>query len=193
MSTPIKNPYLSDELWLDAIRYKPEPEPEVTELDFTNTYMSTVHKPRKLKNLAKQHLAELDFDTLVGTGLSGTIATADVARYLKKNYLIVRKANDGSHSSMPVEGKLGKKWIFLDDLVSSGRTFCRVWDTVHKISADRNFKSEYAGMFLYNDESFIDPHEYNSTHRWLTRNSEYYMGELWNETQDSAYKRRYGW
>jgi hypothetical protein len=95
---------------------------------------------------------------------------------------------------LPVEGKLGKKWIFLDDLMGTGRTFCRVWDAVHKIAGDRNFKTEYQGMFLYNDETFYEVNDrYNSTHCWLTNHSQRYNGEYFSEAADRRYNGRYDW
>jgi len=129
------------------------------ELDLRTTYMRGVHDPEHLMALAQKHIKGVDYDTLVGTGLSGTIAVTELARRLGKKYLIVRKPGDGTHSSLPVEGKLGKRWIFVDDLISTGTTATRVSETIEKVTARRGFKTRCVGVFLYadyNDLTFFD-------------------------------------
>ncbi|ASZ75497.1 phosphoribosyl transferase [Mycobacterium phage Kimona] len=158
----------------------PKPE-EKTVLDLTDeTYLRVVHQPDRLKELADQYLAGVEYDTLVGTGLSGTIAVTTLARLLDKNYLVVRKPNDGTHSSQKVEGKLGKKWVFVDDLIATGTTFARVWDAMHLVSEKWNFTSQYVGAFLYSDGGWYDPNfipfKDERTDMWL-RKSEYYNAE----------------
>lgn len=145
-------------------------------LDYTDSYMKEVHEPEQLLALATEHLEGVEFDTLVGTGLSGTIAVTDLARRLGKNYLVVRKANDGSHSSAPVEGKLGKRWLFVDDLVSSGATFGRVWDVLAGLQADRQFTTEFVGVFLYSDSRYFVSPSNERIHSWLKWTSEKYDG-----------------
>src|SRR5699024_2137307 len=118
-------------------------------LDFTQSYMEQVHHPDLLLQMAVEELKGVEFDTLVGTGLSGTIAVVQLARQLGKHYLVVRKPNDGSHSYQDVEGVLGKRWLFVDDLISSGSTLSRVYWTVSKISHYHEFPTEFVGVFLY--------------------------------------------
>ena len=155
---------------------EPRPKPKPTVLDFTDTYMAKVHDPDTLLDLAKRFLGGVKYDTLVGTGLSGTIAVTDLARKLDKKYLVVRKPNDGSHSYLPVEGKLGQRWVFVDDLVGTGTTFARVWDVIDTICEERSFETEFAGTFLYSDCTFYKPKDFH--HCWLNRRSERYQGEL---------------
>lgn len=155
-------------------KYVPE-KPRV--LDLMCGYMEAVHDPKRLLERATELiLDDLEFDTIVGTGLSGTIAATELARKLDKNYLIVRKDNDGSHSSLPVEGRLGKSWLFVDDTTASGRTFCRVWDKVTNISREKSFDTEFVGTFLYADRQFLKPRQCH--HGWLEVQSEIYNGEL---------------
>lgn len=76
---------------------------------------------------AARSLARVDFDTFVATGLSGTCVATLLGHALDKKVLIVRKEDDQStHSSKRYAGNLGKRWVFLDDFVSSGATRRRV-------------------------------------------------------------------
>lgn len=158
-----------------AGKYKPPPPAEPAFLDYTDSYMRKVHKPEVLRDLAEKYLTNVDYDTLVGTGLSGTIAVTDLARWLGKNYLVVRKPNDGSHSRHPVEGKLGKRWIFVDDLVQTGQTLARVYDVIETLRKNRGFSSEFVGSFLYADGCFYKPTQAGH-HKWL-RFAENYDGQ----------------
>jgi hypoxanthine phosphoribosyltransferase len=87
-----------------------------------DSYFSIIwQNPDKLLNAAEQELSRIDYDTMVGTGLSGSLVIPMLARHLGKYWAIVRK-NEPSHSSNPIEGRIGRKWIFVDDFVSSGKT-----------------------------------------------------------------------
>lgn len=129
-----------------------------TTLDVSTSYMSRAHNPRDVidtfRLLRKHHSNRLQFDTLVGTGLSGAIIVPPLARALRKNYLIVRKSDDGSHSEYPAEGVLGKRWVFVDDLIASGATLRRVIDVVQGLPSQvhkSDFSTELVAAFLYND------------------------------------------
>lgn len=109
---------------------------------------------------AKTILEPIEFDTVVGTGLSGSLFGLTLAHTMDKNLLIIRKPGAKSHSHRRAEGTLGKRWIFVDDLVDTGETLCRVKGEVLKfrrLDIPRNeprFKSEYVGRYLYNDMRF---------------------------------------
>lgn len=75
----------------------------------------------------------IEFDTIVGRGSSGMLIVPVVARILGKRWFIVRKDAEvrSSHdSSCKWMGDLGKRWVFLDDFCSSGKTFRKVRDGV---------------------------------------------------------------
>lgn len=111
-------------------------------------YLTRAHDLPELIAKAKERLAGIDFDTFVGTGLSGTIAAPVLAYALNKKFLIVRKASDAelqNHSGHSSEGHLGARWVFVDDLISSGDTFRRVADVVGATDPD----TRYAGIYLY--------------------------------------------
>ncbi|QFG10438.1 phosphoribosyl transferase [Mycobacterium phage Anthony] len=146
-------------------------------LDFTDTYLRMVADPDLLEQTARLRIpADLEYDTLVGTGLSGTIAVTELARRLGKKYLIVRKPNDGSHSYLKVFGTLGRRWMFVDDLVGSGKTMSRCFDMVNNVS--NRFSTEFVGTFLYSDNAFF-PAQARVHHSWLNL-SQTYQGQYAN-------------
>lgn len=70
--------------------------------------------------------AGVKYDTIVGRGSSGMLIVPVLARILRKKFLVVRKDEEvaSSHSTgSRVLGDLGKRWIFVDDFCSSGKTF----------------------------------------------------------------------
>ena len=98
---------------------------------------------------AERILADYDYDTLVGTGFSGALVVPALALRLGKQFVLVRKENDGSHHSGRMIGQLGKRWVFLDDFVSSGTTRKRVRRAVHLSCEERGWKTEHVGDYLY--------------------------------------------
>jgi orotate phosphoribosyltransferase-like protein len=89
------------------------------------------------------------YDTLVGTGLSGALMVPRLAEAINKNWLIVRKPGENSHSSYKVEGTLGKRWLFVDDCVDSGATYRYVCEQVKEICTKKEFRCTNAGIFTY--------------------------------------------
>lgn len=101
--------------------------------------------PAELVYGAMSELRGLQFDTMVGRGLSGSLVVPILARAMNKYFAIVRKTGDGSHSARQIEGKLGKRWIFVDDLICTGDTFKKSIETI-------NATKEHmvcAGIYLY--------------------------------------------
>lgn len=110
-----------------------------------------------------------DFDTLVGTGLSGALVVPTLARNMGKSWAIVRKRNDGSHAQDAgrfdrrplIEGRIGRRWLFVDDQIDSGITLKRVGEAVASFvkwynSQESNwnvnyepFSTQYVGYYLY--------------------------------------------
>ena len=115
-------------------------------------------------------LANVDFDTMVGTGLSGALIVPRLADALDVNWLIIRKPNDSTHASDEAVGWLGKRWLFVDDFMESGATFHRVHKTV-KTLADRSrteyvgdkyrkmppWSTEFVGAYLYGRSQVLSP------------------------------------
>lgn len=141
------------------------------------SYMGHVHQTQKSINAqARAVLGGTEFDTMVGTGLSGALIIPSLARSMRKNWLIIRKKGDSTHSARPAEGHLGERWLFVDDLIDTGATLTRVENAVARLVSDENqrrkrrnqwregkgklepvFASEYVGAYLYEDGVFETP------------------------------------
>lgn len=89
-----------------------------------------------------------DFDTLIGVGVSGAVIVPTLARLLGVKFAIVRKENDGSHGWNKIEGLVGFKWLFVDDLVSSGATVRRV----ERMMRERFPDAVPVGAYLYHSK-----------------------------------------
>jgi orotate phosphoribosyltransferase len=88
---------------------------------FQSEYMWQAHdNPAKILRRARRVLQDVDYDTMIGTGLSGALVVPYLARKLGKSWAIARKDTDNSHASWPIEGAVGERWIFVDDFISSG-------------------------------------------------------------------------
>lgn len=109
----------------------------------------------KVIETAKEHLADVDFDTLVGIGFSGSIVIPALALAMGKKFVLIRKETDDSHHGRGrLLGELGNKWVFVDDFVSSGRTRWRVIHKVEEVDSD----TEYVGQYMYVNHSDRGPH-----------------------------------
>lgn len=92
-------------------------------------------------------LKDVEHDTIVGTGLSGTMVVPMLAWVTGKQFAIVRKG-EPNHSYIDVEGKIGHKWVFVDDLISTGDTLKRVFYAINDNVAKRNI-AYYQDISLY--------------------------------------------
>ncbi|MGH3956443.1 MAG: phosphoribosyltransferase [Mycobacterium sp.] len=133
--------------------------------DFRSSYMGGgQYNPAELIARAREQFEQqgVECDTLVGTGLSGALVVPQMARELGKEWLIVRKPNEGTHSSRPVEGYLGRRWLFVDDGIQSGKTFRRVFDTIAELPETASYYwrmlgcTEFAGAYFYTSATYGD-------------------------------------
>lgn len=73
----------------------------------------------------RPHAAE--FDAIVFRGMSGALIAPSVADRLKKNLVMVRKPEDGSHHScFTVEGVASERYVIVDDFISTGNTIDQI-------------------------------------------------------------------
>jgi hypothetical protein len=138
-----------------------EPSPAAPVVKHGCQYLCKAFESDLLIDDAKRILGGVDFDTVVGTGLSGTIAGTLIAYALKKHLLIVRKPTDqtplerqgkaANHSGHVTEGRMGKRWIFVDDLISSGETCARVKMEVEEANARYDVKATWVGTYTYGE------------------------------------------
>jgi adenine/guanine phosphoribosyltransferase-like PRPP-binding protein len=158
-------------------------------LNLSDTYMDEVHDHESLISRWKESVGRTKIDTVVGTGVSGTIAAVRLAKEFGLYYLIIRKPGVSTHSSQPAEGNLGKNWVFVDDLVSSGSTIQRVWDAMNSITAS-GFQTKFKGAFLYQTPRFYSPgagrYDKSRLHEWLA-GAESYKSEFGRGRGESAW------
>lgn len=93
-------------------------------------------------------LKGIDFDTLVGRGLSGSLVVPIVARALSKSFMLVRK-EISAHATWDVEGDLGRRWLFIDDLISSGETLRATKEAIEKVATRKAHATTFIGAYMY--------------------------------------------
>ncbi len=74
--------------------------------------------------------AKLDFDTIACCGTSGLLVVPQISEILKKNILVVRKANEKRYSPFQYEGPIPNKYVIIDDLICSGKTIKHILHTI---------------------------------------------------------------
>jgi hypothetical protein len=127
-------------------------------------YMERVYDLPALVADARRDLAGVEFDTLVGRGLSGALVIPRLADALGVKWLLVRKPEDGSHSGKKAEGELGRKWLFVDDLICTGSTLREVHAAVMLVARFgaycqdggeyvqvTHWRNEFVGAWLYGE------------------------------------------
>lgn len=84
--------------------------------------------------LVIRQLSYHDFDAIAFRGLSGALVAPIVAREMKKTLLCVRREiGETGHSVHGVEGDLAaRRYVILDDFVSSGTTVRKIIQAVRK-------------------------------------------------------------
>lgn len=116
-------------------------------------------EPEALILEARQRLAGIDYDTMVGRGLSGALVVPILARALHKKWAIVRKPGDSTHSRARFEGEIGKRWLFVDDFTASGGTYRATFEAVHDAAEEFDVEvPKLVGAYLY-DVGDPDSHE----------------------------------
>lgn len=101
-------------------------------------------------NTAQKNLADVDFDTLVGTGFSGGIVIPTLALSMGKKFVLIRKETDDSHHGKGrLLGQLGSRWVFVDDFVSSGVTRKRVIEKVQEAAEGASVPTIMVGQYMY--------------------------------------------
>ena len=117
-----------------------------------------------LINTIISNLNEINFDTIVVTGISGMLIAPHLALKMKKNLFIIRKEKDNTHSCSNYVGCLGKNWIFLDDHITTGSTLNRVYYEIEKIQDSYGMETNFIGAFLYNYKEWFT---YNKLQKYL--------------------------
>lgn len=110
--------------------------------------------------IARRKLHRVEYDLLVGTEVSGALATPLLAYALRKDLALVRK-NKGAHSHRMVETVLPPKdvirWVFVDDFISTGKTLRRVKRRMAELARKTGRVLEFVGVYSYHNEKFTAP------------------------------------
>lgn len=150
--------------------------------------------PDEVCDRAREALADVEYDTLVATGISGTALVVMVAWALGKNAVVIRKPTDTQNHSYGSRGvgELGRRWIFFDDFCDSGATQRRVMDAVTEFvnsemhsewgrqvympekrqwrpMAPEDFSTTFVGTYEYNYNSFTPAEMQPAVRRGLPR------------------------
>lgn len=94
------------------------------------------------------------FDSIVVIGLSGIVVGTPVSLKLGKPIIIIRKDRlDNHQKTLVVNGsRMGNRYLFLDDFVSTGKTVRKVRDTL----SDSSYAPvQEIGQYLYATRSKI--------------------------------------
>lgn len=113
--------------------------------------------PDKLLRDAENTLKDVEFDTLIGTGVSGIVAVSILGPLMGKRWAVIRKNMSTSHSWNAVEGTVGKKWLLVDDFIDTGATHRRVLKVMTDWSHSYGWSTDYAGSYLYDTGKYCAP------------------------------------
>jgi len=123
-------------------------------------------------------LSGIQFDSIAFSGMSGSLVVPIIAMLMGKNMLLGRKERDDCHSSYQVEGNLllARRFIIIDDLVSSGDTVRRINGRVKRSQTQLRENGEVVpegkcvGLFCYNEH-------------WRSPSTEMFALDLSNENE----------
>lgn len=136
---------------------------EFKEALFTD-YLGEISEQESLDNNLKlvydslyRHKLINTFSTIVFSGMSGALYAPLLAYRLKKYICGVRKKGEKSHSIYTLEGRLGKDWIYVDDMVSTCQTLKYIKSQINKelkkeseaFNIQPAWKSKMVGIILY--------------------------------------------
>lgn len=114
-------------------------------------------------------LADVEFDMIAGTGLSGALVIPRIANALGVSWAITRKLEEHSHRERTVEGTfMGRRWLFVDDFILTGTTLKKVRKTLEDFCKDRDIpKPEFAGTYQYKRNIYLPPDHDSILNGWF--------------------------
>lgn len=96
------------------------------------------------------HLEE--FDTIVLSGYSSATIGSIVAHELEKNLAIAPKATDKRNSGLLMEAVLDARAVFVDDLISSGKTVERVVTCIKNTNIEYDASIQLVAVCLWQQQ-----------------------------------------
>lgn len=145
----------SDNSFAPPSEYPPEQKVVAIHADYLTKlfeqpdYMIEQFQKRMLERYHTAEAAAIEVDTLVGRGISGALTAQLLARATNRAFCVVRKSGDGTHSLNNLEGKLGKRWLFVDDLVCSGATLSTTKAVVARVAKYKGWHTQFIGAYTY--------------------------------------------
>lgn len=138
--------------------------------DSASYFFSVLHPEERIEVLEKAvaDLKDVVFDAIAFTGMSGALFAPMLAFAMKKELIAVRKSSADTHSHTPIEGYIkSKRYIIVDDFVSSGTTILLVCEKVKNFATD----GKLVGILTYYDNGIYNESAgfYNSGSRIFRR------------------------
>jgi len=101
------------------------------------------------------------YDTIIGIGISGAMVIPAMGRNLRKHWALIRKDGEYSHArGEHFEGRIGERFIVVDDFVSSGASVAVILVKVLRASYERLWNAEnwptFVGVWEYTFSRFTD-------------------------------------
>lgn len=126
----------------------------ITALSYLNAALHPVARAYKLREATRCLKARRTaWDGIVCTGTSGLLFAPSLADRLGVPCAVVRKAGTDAHSSRSFEGIVGRRLLFVDDVVESGATVRRVWaalrDAGHAVPVAQYLYRQWDQAALY--------------------------------------------
>ena len=121
-------------------------------------YLHNVLTPGRLTQTVNRVIrliarSKVKFDAIAFRGMSGALIAPQVASHFSVPLLMIRKNKNNSHSRLTIEGKAVKKYIIVDDCISSGKTMEIIVDAVRRFGEYNGGWSKddikCQGIFLY--------------------------------------------
>ena len=98
---------------------------------------------------------KINFDSMVGIGLSGHLVLPVLARHFNVPFLALRKQGVDCHDNYGIgqygRGTIGKRWILIDDFICSGQTMKTANNRVEAALKLKGagFTTEFVGTYCY--------------------------------------------
>lgn len=122
----------------------------------SSSYLGAVFDPERLPRTIEKTLEAAKalwekhgYDTIAFSGMSGAAIAFILSHQMRIPILCVRKSGDSSHFVNPnrlLEGNLGvRKYLIVDDFISSGRTVKYIMDTI----SNEVYDAKCVAMLMY--------------------------------------------
>ncbi len=110
--------------------------------------------PRTVVQKAVKALENVKYDVIVVRGISGLLFGSMLALRTGKKLAIVRKKTETAHSSNAMEGFVGGRYLFVDDLIDTGETYSATRKAFISACRDARKKFRFVGCYLYDETDY---------------------------------------